>query len=1453
MPLSGGLLSNKEGNYAPALLATFTFADGSTLHASTHPLNTAEGGTQYAGADYLARIDSQDIQQVQARSEQGVDRISDVSLKLYNADQFLLINYELAVGKGFKGAILQLALVLIDIDPSTGNYVFTNDSPAPYKFTGICDAPAQAPAGGQFLNIRATTAHNLALVDLPILRVQQRCVNVFPRNPAERLAGATDMSSWQWGCGYNPDQTGTDPEIGGDCRRGNVTGAGATDPVSGQVIADAQGNYIVCNYTKADCVLRGMYSKDSLNRNTGRFTAIQWAPQVRETQAKNYVQGKNITVFSMRNDAIYVQRPYALLYGTQWLKNPIIANVLGSGNDTKSEVVLCSGDIGPGGVDTVVVNGIIIPPNGAGVDANERWNFLDQNVGNSTHTGSRNGIVNSDTSYDSQGDPYGGLATIETVVHTELAQSNGLPSIQIRVHGPKLVRYASIASYVNGVITLPTGVANTNIAGNPPFTVVVFGCSLPAANGTWNLTNWTFGPPGTITLTGGPGGIGTGGYIRYTPYDPSGANNAWVIYDLLTWANYSFAELDTPSFIAAAAFCDTSISYTDLRGNTQNHARFICQFALENLTKANEVIQSVLRSFNAQLVPNSDTGLLQLFIRQTLADQQPAAVPGSNYNTAILSVTAANATANGFVAYLIDESVILQDGKGTPQMEGPYCLPNAQSPNAISFPFQDADNGFQDDSISVVDPDDVARAAGYQLGGAQIPAGYTVRGISSFDQGIRIANTILAENFRGNPRLDTRGSYFFQVTTTVRLEHLRVGHIVLFRYQALSLQPGTQLQSPPGTGISGILCRVEAIKPASNYERMTVTLRWHDDRWYTDLYGQRGTPGYSDPRQALPDRLPLPWKPFAQQPIASDSMYVSSEWSFSVAQSYVTSADGSPIAQLAIGGCPPVNSFTTGTGRVQPPLMNIQAVTANTGGAIAGNQRIVMAIAAQDANGKWSQLSAFTSVTVPSGTNTNTVTTPNISWDTTNTAAWVLFAGRGHHSLSAQASGTGTTPATITLTALNVATYGAPDPMSYSILPEVKRVIHGGVWGDVCTAVSSNADGTGTITFATAPTTHQFQQTNSTIGYDLTVIANANGSTAAIPIADFHVIDNTGGIYTVSPDPGLVDLGQVLGTGIPVGTVFVLRAFPSTITPTTIGDANFVNAYNAPGISGLASNAEVGNRVRIIAGTGRGQERSIISNTPTVLTIDRPWTTLPDTTSRFIVEEGVWQDQPYAQQSASSLTPSPPPIVATLNLDNYRGQTVLVRCLIADQQNNNSVSRWSPLREAYIWGAQGSRVVTANDTQKTTDGVVLINTSGISGSTTTLGAAITDTTGTSGTVASGTNVVNGTYIKIDSEIFYVRSGGGTVNLTWDRGQLGTTAATHANGATVNLPGQLLFTLLPISKLPNQGLIVKKTSTDIHYVTVQTDPADTFDGSSTTVLLADNTSARGTLTLKAPGA
>jgi hypothetical protein len=144
MPLSGSILSLKDSapqGLQPLLLAQFVFPDGTTLYASTHNLNAAEGGTPYGGNSYLARIQSQDISAIQSRSEQGIDRISDVTLHLFNADGYLVDELRDGDRQGLQGRAVKLSLVLMDIDNTTGGYTFTNDSPAPVKFSGICDAP----------------------------------------------------------------------------------------------------------------------------------------------------------------------------------------------------------------------------------------------------------------------------------------------------------------------------------------------------------------------------------------------------------------------------------------------------------------------------------------------------------------------------------------------------------------------------------------------------------------------------------------------------------------------------------------------------------------------------------------------------------------------------------------------------------------------------------------------------------------------------------------------------------------------------------------------------------------------------------------------------------------------------------------------------------------------------------------------------------------------------------------------------------------------------------------------------------------------------------------------------------------------------------------------------------------------------------------------------------------
>ena len=66
---------------------------------------------------------------------------------------------------------------------------------------------------------------------------------------------------------------------------------------------------------------------------------------------------------------------------------------------------------------------------------------------------------------------------------------------------------------------------------------------------------------------------------------------------------------------------------------------------------------------------------------------------------------------------------------------------------------------------------------------------------------------------------------------------------------------------------------------------------------------------------------------------------------------------------------------------------------------------------------------------------------------------------------------------------------------------------------------------------------------------------------------------------------------------------------------------------------GAVSGAYVGMVVRIIEGKGRGQERLIVGNSETTLTVTPQWLAQPDVTSEFVVADGSWK---FAAVSATS-------------------------------------------------------------------------------------------------------------------------------------------------------------------------------------------------------------------------
>ena len=1254
----------------PVLLCAFTFQNGQQLLACTHPLNPTEGGIAFPGTalmpagNYLALVSEQSLKALQQRSPEGIDRVASVKVTLANANQIVWSNFEQSPGPGFRGATLQMAIVMWQVGTSN----FSSDSPV--RFSGTCDM-AVPVRGATYVQVTATNSHNTGTVMLPSTPIQPRCPHTFPTTALERLLGASDPSSVWYGCGYNPDQTaiivftggggsgasytatvsggavtaitqvsggsgythaptatvygssannpavvtctvsggavtatlvsggsgyGVDPEDGGDIRRGNLNGASP---------------YTSCPYLRSGgdggCMARlgnsagttvapdGDLMHDTTGRRTGRFAGVEWNPPTYYTFSRSYEQQKGLPSFAYLNQNVYSQY-VPEVYGTQWITPPI-ANIIEDGNSVRFECILTKGYIGQsaafntpsGTIQQVVVNGEVVPMySTSAVYPNDNWSIDPLFSWFWVTEGTRNGSACTlpgymNNTYSALGDPYGGMAVIVIVIYRDLySASNGVPSVQVLLGGRQLPVFSSPTAYA---------------------------------------MEWTNSPP-------------------------------WCLLDVLTRANWKYSEIDVQSFINAASFCANSITYTNATGATASHAQFMAEFALVQRSSAAEVIAGLLRSFNGYLTWD-DNGLLQLNINQTLADSQPAAITGSNYNTAISSVTYAGGAANGYVAYAFDESSVnlLQPGstrqqfdiEGTPQS-------NLQTPNQIFIGFQDRDNQYQADSLGEIDPASVARGGGTssagQPGGAIVPQTLTVRGISSFDQAIRIANVYLGERQYGNEANDARGTRAFTIGTTVKAEHLRLGHLVYLSWQQL--------------GISNQLFRVTSIAPGPNWETAKIGLAWHQDEWYTVAYGQSP----AQYQNQLPGgRAPRPWQPNTEAPVSS--LFGPTDYKFGISQSYAPTANGSIEALLTITGRLPVNSVST----VAPPLVQPQGTTASTGGNLNGGIAYQIVLCALDSSGGISAPSKPITVSVPSGTATNTIGTGPIYWQP-GTTGYVIFAGGDTYHVTFQATASGA-PSTLTLTSLpNFYAYAPPDKAFSRFLVQAKPEIHAGILGTTVAAVSTN-----TIVLSGATIT------NNLAGTDVSILASFQASDQKV--LDFRISSNSGNTLTLATDPSPY---------VSVGDVCVVRTKANIVSSTTIGDANFVNAITNGG-NGLATNGEVGNLVLIWAGPGIGQTRRIVSNTSTTLTLDTAWDpkATPTSASTFVVVGPTWV---YSSETAPAISsipdPASPSTVATINVTNYDGESLIVGVVTEDATGTLGTQFLMPMREIYLTGDAGT-------------------------------------------------------------------------------------------------------------------------------------------------------------------
>jgi hypothetical protein len=390
----------------PLLLFDCTLPSGDVEHWSTH--NVTVNGQQY-----LSRVLKHNMFDLNSSPEAATDGVSTVSITLANADSFLS---SIERDIGWKGSGLVVTFLFFDLSSQSAA------SNSQVLFRGIANPPDQSTEST--LRLSFTNTLNLQRVYLPAVRIQKLCPWNFPSTAAQRqqaVSGGTQGAfSPFYQCGYSPDQPG---------------GVGNTN---------AGAPYTACDYSRAQCQQRGMFSTDNQNNVTARFGGIEFVPA--SIVVRTY--GSKISQVStpLPNETLYNDF-VPLIYGTGWYQPPIVF-ARNDGNLTHFEVLLGAGQIN--GVITVIVNNTQIPAgvNGTNMTATGWYNVISY--------GTRNGSFNPDFSNSAGqplGDPYGSMAFMSLVVPNSISNGTSFPAVDVLIAGLQLAQYDSSGNYISNEFT----------------------------------------------------------------------------------------------------------------------------------------------------------------------------------------------------------------------------------------------------------------------------------------------------------------------------------------------------------------------------------------------------------------------------------------------------------------------------------------------------------------------------------------------------------------------------------------------------------------------------------------------------------------------------------------------------------------------------------------------------------------------------------------------------------------------------------------------------------------------------------------------------------------------------------------------------------------------------------------------------------------------------------------
>ena len=380
------------------------------------------------------------------------------------------------------------------------------------------------------------------------------------------------------------------------------------------------------------------------------------------------------------------------------------------------------------------------------------------------------------------------------------------------------------------------------------------------------------------------------------------SNPAWILMDVLRRSGWAASEIDIPSFVAAAAYCDEPIQSTDLNGNPIALSRFQCNLVLQKRRSAGDVIRGV-RNTARLFLTYGPGGVLQLVVENTAALQQASKPPCSN---------SAEPLNGGWPSYEFGDgsngfSGILRRSTGEPSM----TLTSrgiADTANCLTVEFQDALNGYQQDSFSVTDPADIA------LAGQEVTTTLMALGLPHYDQAARVLKFNLDKSVRGNT--------YLEFETSIKAFGIRPGDLITITY----LKEGFTRQP----------FRVLKISPATNYRTCTITAQVHDDAWYADANGQTTSPSGAVQQGNAGVGVP--------RPLVGSAVDANGQIEFGVDEAVATSSDGSEETSATISFVPPAVAAAAGPG---VPLVSLAAIVGG-GGTLTGGQTLYYAVSGED-------------------------------------------------------------------------------------------------------------------------------------------------------------------------------------------------------------------------------------------------------------------------------------------------------------------------------------------------------------------------------------------------------------------------------------------------------------------------------------------------------------------------